>query len=123
MFRHLPLRARCGIGNYSPLFNPFTYGPHKDYFAFTAFHELRKLGTAVRAVSDDADVWVAAAKCETGGAVMIANDSDRPVELALDLAGRKAVSHRLTDCERTDERRPGAPGTLGAHAFCVILCE
>ena len=97
----------------------YAFGTYGD----AARNELRKLGTAVRAVSDDADVWVAAANGERGGAVMIANDSDRPVELALDLAGRKAVSHRLTDCERTDERRPGAPGTLGAHAFCVILCE
>ena len=40
--------ARCGIGNYSPLFNPFTYKPHKAYYAFTAFNELRRRGTAVR---------------------------------------------------------------------------
>ena len=42
--------ARCGTGNYSPLFNPFTYKPHKAYFAFVAFNELRKLGMAVRCV-------------------------------------------------------------------------
>ena len=39
--------ARCGIGNYSPLFNPLTYKPHKAYWAFVAFGELRKRGTAV----------------------------------------------------------------------------
>ena len=32
--------ARCGVGNYSPLFNPLTYKPHKAYYAFTAFKEL-----------------------------------------------------------------------------------
>ena len=40
--------ARCGMGDYSPLFNPLTYQPHKAYYAFKAFHELRKRGTAVR---------------------------------------------------------------------------
>ena len=34
--------ARCGVGNYSPLFNPLTYKPHKAYCAFLAFNELRK---------------------------------------------------------------------------------
>ena len=34
------------MGNYSPLFNPLTYKPHKAYYAFTAFNELRKRGTA-----------------------------------------------------------------------------
>ena len=27
--------ARCGVGNYSPLFNPLTYKPHKAYYAFS----------------------------------------------------------------------------------------
>ena len=40
--------ARCGVGNYSPLFNPLTYRPHKAYYAFLAFHELRRRGAAVR---------------------------------------------------------------------------
>ncbi len=39
--------ARCGIGNYSPLFDPSTYKPRKAYYAFTAFNELRRRGTAV----------------------------------------------------------------------------
>jgi hypothetical protein len=46
--------ARCGLGNYSPLFNPLTYEPHKAYYAFMAFNELRKRGTAVEIRECDA---------------------------------------------------------------------
>ena len=53
--------ARCGVGNYSPLFNPMTYRPHKAYYAFVAFNELRKLGTAVSCMSSDPDLYAAAA--------------------------------------------------------------
>ena len=57
--------ARCGVGNYSPLFNPFTYKPHKAYYAFMAFNELRKRGTAVKcecgASPSREDVYAAAA--------------------------------------------------------------
>ena len=115
--------ARCGIGDYSPLFNPLTYGPHKAYYAFVAFNELRKCGTAVRAVSSRPEVWVAAATGTDGAAVMVSNDSDAEVRLALDLGGRRALSHRLTDADRTDKGFEGAPDRLPAHAFCVIMCE
>ena len=39
--------ARCGVGSYSPLFNPLSCEPHKAYWAFVAFNELRKAGTAI----------------------------------------------------------------------------
>ena len=90
--------ARCGIGNYSPLFNPLTYKPHKAYYAFMAFNELRKAGTAVAATSDDADVWVAAAKKGQSAVVMIVNLSSERKPLSLDLGeGWKCVSCKLTD--------------------------
>ena len=41
--------GRCDIGAYSPLFNPLTLKPHRAYYAFCAFNELRRLGTAVDA--------------------------------------------------------------------------
>ena len=115
--------ARCGLGNYSPLFNPLTYKPHKAYYAFTAFNDLRKLGTAVRTTSDNKDVWAAAAKCGGAGALMVANDSDRTVHLDLGVAGFRATCHRLTDGRCTDEKRDGMPSELAPHAFCVILFE
>ena len=39
--------ARCNTGSYSALFNPLTQKPHKAYWAFVAFNELRKRGTAI----------------------------------------------------------------------------
>ena len=115
--------ARCGIGHYSPLFNPLTYKPHKAYFAFAAFNELRKGGTAVAASSSDPDVWAAAAKGSSGGAVMVSNDSDAEKALALDLGGRRVKSVRLTDATRTDAVLDAVPSALPPRAFAVILCE
>ena len=112
--------ARCGVGNYSALFNPLTYKPHKAYYAFTAFNELRKLGTAVAASSDDADVFVAAAKGPAGEAVLVANASDAEKDLAFDFGGRQVRACRLTDADRTDARTDGAPSVLPPWSFCVL---
>jgi len=115
--------ARCGLGDYSPLFNPMTYKPHKAYYAFTAFNELRKRGRAVKAESTDADVWVAAAKGAEDGVVMVANDSDREVPLTLALGGLRPVSCRLTDAQADDRKTDGAPSNLPPHSFAVITCS
>lgn len=113
--------ARCGVGNYSPLFNPMTYQPHKAYYAFTAFNELRKCGTAVRTtVSGAEDLWVAAAKGGKGAAVMLANDSDKSIPLSFDFQGRDVVAVRITDKDRTDVTVP-LPSALPARAFAVIV--
>ena len=95
--------ARCGVGNYSPLFNPLTYKPHKAYYAFMAFNELRKAGKAVSATSDAAKVWVAAAKGDNGIVVMIVNFGKDAQPLSLDLGGRGVASCRITDGTRTWE--------------------
>ena len=97
--------ARCGIGNYSPLFNPMTYKPHKAYYAFTAFNELRKCGTAVKVTTDGTKgLHVTAAKGEKGAAILFANDTNGaiPVE-ATGLDGYEVVDVRLTDETNTDE--------------------
>ena len=115
--------ARCGVGNYSPLFNPLTYKPHKAYYAFTAFNELRKRGTAVYAkASGDKDIWVAAAKGADGAAVMIANDSDRAIPLSCDFQGRIVASCRITDKDRTDATVP-MPAELPPRSFVVVALK
>lgn len=115
--------ARCNVGNYSPLFNPLTYKPHKAYYAFTAFNELRKLGTAVRAKVSGASSLVAAAAKGTGGAaVMIANDSNAEVPLVCDFGGREVVACRLTDDTHTDASLP-LPETLAPRAFVIVLLK
>lgn len=112
--------ARCGIGNYAPLFNPLTYKPHKAYYAFGAFNELRKRGAAVASqVSGDGSLWVAAAKGDKDSAVMIANDSDRTIPVVCDFQGRTVVSCRLTDKGHTDAEVQ-MPAALPPHSFVLL---
>ena len=112
--------AQCTTGVYAPLFDPSTTLPRKAYYAFTAFNELRKRGTAVRATSDDPQVWVAAAKGGTDGAVMLANDSDEWKPLELVLGERTVESCRLTDDQHVDTRFRVVPKMLPARSFCVV---
>ncbi|MBR1921571.1 MAG: hypothetical protein IJ829_06170, partial [Kiritimatiellae bacterium] len=84
--------ARCGIGDYSPLFNPMTYEPHKAYYALKCFNELYRLGTEVKATTDDPGVYVAAAGDAGGGAVLAANISAKAVPFAPDFGGRAVKS-------------------------------
>ncbi|MBQ3290392.1 MAG: hypothetical protein IJH50_13405 [Kiritimatiellae bacterium] len=111
--------ARCGVGNYSPLFNPLTYKPHKAYYAFMAFNELRKAGKAVLATSDAAKVWVAAAKGDNGIAAMIVNFGKDAQPLSLDLGGRGIASCRITDGTRTWEECE-LPAVLPPYSFVAV---
>ena len=135
--------ARCGIGNYSPLFNPLTYKPHKAYYAFMAFNELRKRGTAVKcervASHSSQNVYAAAAIStsplrEGGGgeaaggstpcaslAVMLANIGDEPVPFALELHGvnSKRTTARITDETHTWEETT-LPSALPPHSFILV---
>jgi hypothetical protein len=113
--------ARCGVGPYSPLFNPLTFQPHKAYYAFTAFNELRKRRTAVETIVEGTDsVFAAAARGEDGTmAVMIANDSDNAVPLALDAGNRAATICRITDADRTNAIGP-IPPEMPPHSFLVV---
>ena len=111
--------ARCGVGNYSPLFNPLTYKPHKAYCAFLAFNELRKAGTAVAASSDDSNVFVSAAKKGGKAVVMIVNLSSVEKPLALDAGdGWKAVLCRITDATRSFEEAE-LPSVMPPTSFVV----
>ena len=124
-FHHLGLStaliydARCGIGNYSPLFNPMTYKPHKAYYALKCFNELYRLKTEVKSCSDDPNVYVMAAGGEANGAVLVANISKNAVPFAPDLGGRKVRSCRITDATRTDAAIP-MPSELPPHAFVLL---
>ena len=110
--------ARCSHGQYSPLFNPLTQKPHKSYYAFTAFNELRKIGSAVRCTSSDPAVYAAAAAGNGRFALMVANPSGRDVEV--EFKGLPAeCACRIADAERTDETVP-VPKMLPAHSFVVI---
>ena len=113
--------ARCGVGNYSPLFNPLTYKPHKAYYAFAAFNELRRRGKAVSVrTTGDKGLWVTAAKGEKDAAVMMANDSDDAIQLVCDFQGRAVVSCRITDGDRTDAA-VAMPAELPPRSFIVVV--
>ena len=115
--------ARCGIRNYSPLFNPFTFKPHKAYHAFTAFNELRKRGTAVAVtVRDAVGLQAAAAKGADDAVVMVANPTAKAVPLALDLGGRAVASCRVTDGART-EAQTDLPKELPPYSICVVVAK
>ncbi len=111
--------ARCGTGSYSPLFNPFSYKPHKAYFAFVAFNELRKLGTAVRCVDGkDCGLYIAAAKNPAGNcAVLVANCDNAAKPLDIDV-GMNVHSCRITDGDRTYETI-AFPECLPPNSFIV----
>ena len=128
--------ARCGVGSYSPLFNPLTLKPHKAYYAFMAFNELRKRGTAVeireccasRAPSRQdgskpaaPGVYSAAAKGADGSiAVMIANINDVSVPFELEIADdSKRTTARITDDTHTWEETV-LPSTLPPHSFILV---
>ena len=124
-FQHLGLTtamiydARCGVGNYSPLFNPMTYKPHKAYYALKCFNELYRLKTEVSSSSDDPNVYVMAAGDAAGGAVLVANISKNAVPFTPDLGGRKVLSCRITDATRTDAEIQ-MPSELPPHAFVLL---
>ena len=94
--------ARCGVGNYAPLFNPLTYKPHKAYYAYTAFNELRKRGTAVKTTADGTKGFHAcAAKGTNGLAVFVANDTDGAMPLTVAAVGWTVAKAVVTDDRRT----------------------
>ena len=111
--------ARCSHGQYSPLFNPLTQKPHKAYYAFMAFNELRKAGTAVRCTSSAPDLYVAAATGNGFFALMVVNTCDRDVEVSF--KGLPAgCSCLLTDREKTYEA-VSVPNVMPANSFAVIV--
>ncbi len=140
--------ARCGMGDYSPLFNPLTYKPHKAYYAFKAFHELRKRGTAVEVNFLNTETqrprgaetkplpfsallrlcgektFVAAARGPDGSlSVMFANPGEEEVPLALEIADdskRTTASRcRITDETRTWEEAP-LPDAIPTHSILLV---
>ncbi len=110
--------ARCGVGAYSPLFNPMTLKPHKAYYAFMAFNELRKLGVSVACASDDPDVYAAAAAKDGKTVLMVANYSTTAKPLVLKGVPANGVC-RLTDRMRTYAKVP-LPKELPPWSFIVV---
>ena len=115
--------AKCGTGNYSPLFNPLTEEPHRAYYAFLAFNELRRLGKAVKTASpEDCGLYVAAAKDGKGAAaVMLANCENTAKPLKLNLTGEIAIC-RITDSERIFSQIE-LPESLPPYSFLIVTTK
>jgi len=111
--------ARCGIGNYSPLFNPMTYKPHKAYYALKAFNEAYKLKTGVATTSSDADVYALAAGSAEGGVVLVANPSTRTIPFKPDFGGLRVRTCTLTDALHTFQD-VALPAALPPESFLLV---
>ena len=111
--------ARCGVGVYSPLFNPLTQKPHKAYYALKAFNELYRMKNAVRADSDDEDVWVLAACSGKSAKILVANTSGEAKKIGWHLHGRSVKSMVLTDETHTNEKVEPC-GILPPHSFALL---
>ena len=130
-FQHAPCDlaclydARCGVGAYSPLFNPMTCKPHRAYHALAAFAELRTLGTAVRTVgsADERDgdgLWVLAARGADGRrAALVVNPTTRARPLP-DLFGGARVRVRAIDAAHAFDELPAAPAAVGKETVLLL---
>ena len=76
--------ARCGMGAYSPLFNPITYEPRKGYYALKAFNELYKRGKALKVTGLPKGVYGVGAKGKKDIALMLVNRSGKAQKIKLD---------------------------------------
>ncbi len=77
---------------YNGLFDFYTYAPLKGYYPFKMFNTLYELGDACKCLSDDGNIYAAAAKNEESKAVMISyfTDDDNCTavrDIALDFVG------------------------------------
>ena len=65
--------ARIGPSSYGGLFNPDSWEPYPAYYAFRAFNEAYRLGHQVECVSDNENVYAAAAAGNAGKVLLLAN--------------------------------------------------
>ena len=123
--------ARCGVGLFSPLFNPLTQKPHKAYWSFVAFNELRKRDTAVRVAVTDGEgkdaassIYAAAARGANGTvAVMLANIGSKGKPFVLDVGGGNmpCIRCRVIDEKRTWKEIP-LPAALPPRSVLLVEC-
>ena len=116
--------GRCGAGDYSPLFNPSTLAPHKAYYVFRMFAELRRDGRAVKTAADaTAKLRLAASTDGHGrGHALVSNSSWKSVPLKLNAPGWKVTGCRALDKTHDDTEIP-LPTTLAANQVLLLTLE
>jgi hypothetical protein len=75
-----------GYSAYRGLINPDTGAPYRNYYSFTMFNSLYKLGNQVQAISEDKNVFVGAAANGKKASVILTNLNEDEVTIDLDLA-------------------------------------
>lgn len=113
--------AQCTPSIYAPLFHPLTRKPHKAYYAFVAFNELRKLGSAVPCTDVPDGLYATAATDDSGhAALLLANIAGEPFPLPADFSGRRPVRARVIDATR-DWAEISPPAAIAPDS--VLLLE
>lgn len=111
--------ARCGVSNYSPLFNPETKKPYPAYYAFTAFGRLYKLGNQVELSCDDENVYAVAATDGKRGCLVISNHKDENKPLEITANGDEIIT-LITADGRVDSATP-LPKELPANSILTVI--
>ena len=114
--------ARCGIGNYSPLFNPLTYRPFPAYSVFRFYDILYRAGTRVKVEDDPAKGLYAVAATDGKGAgwLLLSNIGEKPLPLPKPSgANWTARSCRAIDVDRTDVRIDIPPSIAPGQVLLV----
>lgn len=115
--------ARCGIGNYSGMFNPETRKPRPAYYSFIAFNELYELGEQAELSSEFKEgVYAVAARNEKRGALVIANTSGEDLPISITADGAKLFECRITT-EGECDRRCLMPGVLKNDSTLTVRFE
>ena len=103
--QHLPIDdaelydARCGMGPYSPLFNPITFEPRKTYYGLKAFNYLYQLGNELKVTGLPEGMYAAAAQKGAKRALMLVNISEKEQPLDIDFG----VKPKSVKCFCVDE--------------------
>ena len=111
--------ARCGVSNYSALFNPETAKPYPAYYAFTAFSRLYKLGNQVELSCDDEDVYAVAATDGKRGCLVISNHKSEAKPLEITANGDEVIT-LITAEGKLDSATP-FPKEIPANSILTIL--
>ena len=115
--------AKCGSGQYSPMFSLETHGPRPAYWVYYAFNELRLLKNAVRVVCSIPDLYVVAADDGNGtGAIFLVSTARATVPVSFDFQGREVVSCRVTDATRIYAETE-LPGMLPSDSVWRIVVK
>ena len=111
--------ARCGVSDYSALFNPETKKPYPAYYAFTAFGRLYKLGNQVELSCDDENVYAVAATDGNRGCLVISNHKDEKKPLNITANGDEIIT-LITADGRVDSATP-LPKEIPANSILTVI--